>query len=270
MAKGIESGGFVIRRKSSGKHPAKASQRSARPWPEDTHDERLRDALARELIGACVEGLKLFGLDTKKLGKLAAEAAPTGTAGRKSYASELLEDADRLGHAISKWGEDPAYRDITGRHAILSIRGGSRHSFTRLVREFFPGWDVVDVIRLGCKNNVFERVGADKVALLNNCVLYPGNSPLILASAVRTVRRVFRAADFNRRLTSASAEVWPERAVWVEVSDDDFREFVGFIRPQINSIIDMSNRWLIRRAAHPKNRLKKKRLSGLQVLVYRE
>jgi hypothetical protein len=217
-----------------------------------------------------LEGLKPFGLDATKLAKLAVQAVAVETSGRKSIASEVLTDADRLGNAISKWGEDPAYRDTTGRHAVLSIRDSGRHSFTKLAREFFPDWDVVEVVRLGCKNNVFERVGRDKVALLNNCVLYPGNSLLILASAVRTVRRVFRAADFNRRLKSASAEVWPERAVWVEVSEDDFRDFVGFIRPQINSIIDMSNRWLMRRSAHPKNRQKRKRLSGLQVLVYRE
>ena len=186
-----------------------------------------------------------------------------------SSATEVLTDADQLGHAISKWAEEPGYRDITGRPAVLSVRDSGRPSFANLAHEFFPGWAVADVVTLGCKANVLERVGADKVALLNNCVLYPGNSPLILAFAIRTVRRVLHAAEFNRRVTSA-IEGWPDRAVWVEVSDGDFRDFVSFIRPQISGLLEISHRWLTRRSALSKNRRKKKRLSGLQVLVYRE
>jgi hypothetical protein len=242
---------------------------STRAWPEDERDECLRDALARELIGACMEGLKAFGLDGKRLAKLAAQAA-AGSSNRISSATKVLTDADRLCYAISKWGEEPAYRDITGRPAVLSIRGSAGHSFAKLAREFFPRRAVAEVISLGCKNNVLERVGANKVALLSNSLLYPGNSPLSLATAIRTVRRVLRAADFNRRVTSGIQEAWPERAVWVAVPDDDFREFVRFIRPQIGALTEMSNRWLMRRSALPKNRLKKKRCSGLQVFVYRE
>jgi hypothetical protein len=55
--------------------------------------------------------------------------------------------------------------------------------------------------------------------------------------------------------------------VWVEVSDDDFRDFVRFIRPQISGLLEISHRWLTRRAALPKNRRKKKRLAGVQMYV---
>jgi len=259
----------VTKRKGSHKkRRATIRQGSARPWPSDAHDERLRDALARELIGVCVEGLKTFGIDRRKLAKLAAQAA-ADTSERTSRATEVLTDAEQLGHAISKWAEEPAYRDITGRPTVLSIRDSGRGSFSKLAHDFFPGWAVADVVTLGCKTDVFEKVGTDKIALLNNCVLFPGNSPLILAFAIHTVRRVLRAADFNRRVTSAM-EGWPDRAVWVEVSDDDFLEFIKFIRPQISGLLEISHRWLTRRSALPKNRHKKKRLSGLQVLVYRE
>jgi hypothetical protein len=152
---------------------------------------------------------------------------------------------------------------------VLSVRDRGRSSLGKLADEFFPGWPVADVVTFGCKGNVLERVGADKVVLLNNCVLFPGNSPLILAFAVRTVRRVLRAADFNRRVTSAIQGL-PDRAGWVEVSEDDFRAFVRFIRPQISGLLEISHRWLTRRAALPKNRRKKKRLAGVQMFVFRE
>jgi len=215
-----------------------------------------------------MEGLESFGLDRTKVAKLSTRAG-TGRSERISSATELLKDADQLGHAISTWAEEPAYRDTTGRPAVLSVRDSGRASFAKLAHEFFPGRSLADIVTLGCKANVFERVGADKLALLNNCVLFPGNSPLILAFAIRTVRRVLRAADFNRRVTSA-IEGWPDRAVWVEVSDEDFRDFVRFIRPQISGSLELSHRWLTRRAALPKNRRKKKRLAGIQMFVFRE
>jgi hypothetical protein len=254
--------------KSHRKRKATVQSGSARPWPADAHDERLRDALARELLGVCVQGLRTFGLDSRRLTKLAAQASAAASK-RTSSATQVLTDADQLGLAISKWAEEPAYRDTTGRPAVLSVRDSGRFSFGRLAHEFFPGWVIADVVTLGCKANVLERVGTDKVALLNNCVLFPGNSPLILAFAIRTVRRVLHAATFNRRVTSA-IEGWPDRAVWVEVSDDDFRDFVRFIRPQISGSLEMTHRWLTRRAVLRKNRRKKKRLAGIQIFVFRE
>lgn len=255
----------------------KASQRKrketirdalARPWPADAHDERLRDALARELIAVCVEGLKAFGMDGRRVATLAVHTLAS-TSKRISSARQVLTDAEQLGHAISRWAEEPGYRDSTGRPAVLSVRDGGRSSFGKLAHEFFPKWTVADVVTFGCKANVLERVGADKVALLNNCVLFPGNSPLILAFAIRTVRRVLRAADFNRRVTSA-IDGLPDRAVWVEVSDDDFRDFVRFIRPHISGSLEMSHRWLTRRSVLPKNRRKRKHLAGIQIFVFRE
>jgi hypothetical protein len=228
----------------------------------------LRDALARELIGTCMAALKSFGLDGRKLAKLATQVT-MASAKQPSTATEVWTEADQLGLAISRWAEEPAYRDTTGRPAVLSVRDAGPDSFQTLAHDFFPGWAVADVVTLGCKANVLEKVGADKVALLNNCVLSPRNSPLVLAFAIRTVRRVLQAADNNRRVSSAE-EGWPDRAVWVKVSDEDFRDFVKFIRPQIGGLLEISHRWLTRRAALPKHRRKKKRLSGIQIFVFRE
>jgi len=261
---------MTTKKQNASHRKRKASIRpgSSPHWPADAHDERLRDALVQELIGVCVEGLKPFGLDGRNLAKVAAQA-PAAPSERVSRAGQVLSDAEQLGHAISKWAEEPAYCDTTGRPAVLSVRDTGRSSFGKLMQEFFPGWPVADVVTLGCKANVFEKVGTDRVALLNNCVLFPGNSPLILAFAIRTVRRVLRAANFNRRVASA-IEGLPDRAVWVEASEDDFRDFVRFIRPQISGLLEISQRWLTRRAALPKNRGKKKRLAGVQMFVFRE
>jgi hypothetical protein len=258
----------IKQKTSDRKRKATIRRGPAGPWPADAYDERLRDDLARELIGVCVQGLKAFGLERTRLAKLAAQAS-IETSKRTSSARQVLTDADQLGIAISKWAEEPAYRDTTGRPAILSVRDIGPVIFGKLAHEFFPSWALADVVTLGCKANVLERVGADKVALLNNCVLFPGNSPLVLAFAIRTVRRVLRAADFNCRVTSA-IEGWPDRAVWVEVSDEDFRDFVKFIRPQIGGSLELSHRWLTRRAARSKNRRAIKRLAGIQMFVFRE
>ena len=242
-------------------------QRSARSWPADAHDERVRDALAQELIGTCMTALKSFGLDGRKLAKLATQVTMR-SAQQPSTATEVWTEADQLGRAISRWAEEPAYRDSTGRPAVLSVRDAGPDSFQTLAHEFFPGWAVADVVTLGCKADVIEKVGADKVALLNNVVLSPRNSALVLAFAIRTVRRALQAADNNRHVSFA--EGWPDRAVWVTVSDEDFRDFVKFIRPQIGGLLEISHRWLTRRAALPKHRRKKKRLSGIQIFAFRE
>ena len=87
---------------------------------------------------------------------------------------------------------------------------------------------------------------------------------------IRSVRRFLLTADVNRRVGSAVPEGWPDRTSFVEVSEDDFREFIKIIRPQISDLIEMSNRWLCQRSRLPRNRVKKKRVAGMQVFVFRE
>lgn len=248
--------------KATGSKTGRRKQRGADHQP-------LRDKLARELIGVCMATLKTYGLNDQRLAKLAAEAA-AASSGNIDCATEVLAEAQRLADTTNKWVEDPAYRDVTGRPAVLSVRDAGGCSFAALAREFFPEWAVADVVTLGCKANVLERVGSDKVALLNSTVLFIGNSMPMLAYSIRTVQRFLCTAEFNRRVDSAVPEGWPDRTSFVKVSDDDFREFVRVFRPQISGLIEMSNRWLFQRSRLAKNRRKKKRVAGIQVFVFRE
>ena len=257
--------------KTTGSTKGQAKQRrvSAAQPSADSDDELLRDTLARELIGVCMATLRTYGLDNDRLAKLAVGAA-TGSSGQIRSATEVLAEAQRLADTTNKWVEDPAYRDVTGRPAVLSVRDGEGCSFATLAREFFPERAVADVVTLGCKANVLERVGPDKVALLNSTVLFIGNSLPILAYSIRTVRRFLCTAEFNRRVNSAVPAGWPDRTSFVDVSEDDFREFIRVFRPQISGLIEMSNRWLFQRSRLSRNRGKKKKVAGIQVFVFRE
>ena len=126
MACGIYSGEAVKKQKVSHKKQlVRNPGRSARPWPGDAQDERVRDALARELIGACMEGLKPFGLETRRLAKLAAQAA-TGSPDRRSRASEAgtLIGLDTVIDALKVLGEGFAP------HGFGFVSDNTRHAHT--------------------------------------------------------------------------------------------------------------------------------------------
>ena len=235
----------------------------------DAADELLRETLAREFIGVCLAALKTYGLKEERLRELAIEATAEPS-GQISSATEVLAEAQQLADTMNKWVEDPAYRDNTGRPSMLCVQDDGSPSFAALAREFFPESTVADVVTLGCRANVLERVGAEKVALLNSTVLFTGNSIPVLAYSLRSVRRFLSTADVNRHVDSAVSEGWPDRTSFVEVSEEDFREFIKIIRPQISGLIEMSNRWLFQRSRLPRNRSKKKKVAGLQVFVFRE
>jgi hypothetical protein len=259
----------VAKKKSITKDQAKLRQGSATQPVAHFSDKQVRDALGRELLGVCMATLRTYGLRNSRIAELAAEAAAAIT-GEICSATEVLADAQRLADSMNKWVEDPAYRDITGRPAVLSVRDSGGHCFAALAREFFPERTVGEVVKLGCEANVLERVGPDKVALINSTVLFTGNSLPILAYSIRTVQRFLCTAEFNRRVSAAVPGGWPDRTSFVEVSEDDFQEFVRVFRPQISGLIEMSNRWLFQRSKLSRNRLKKKRIAGIQVFVFRE
>ena len=52
--------------------------------------------------------------------------------------------------------------------------------------------------------------------------------------------------------------------------DEDFQDFVTMIRPQISSLIEMTNRWMFQRSQLARNRLKRKRVAGIQVFIFRD
>jgi len=231
-------------------------------------EEALRRLLAQELIEVCTATLKTYGLHNATLTALAASAARRNS-GKIKRATAVLAEAQRLSEATNKWVEDPAYRDATGRPAVLSIRDRDGCSFAALAEEFFPERTVADVLSLGCRANVLERIGREKVALLNSTVLFTGRPLSILAYSIRTVRRFLGTAEFNRRAKAAALEGWPDRTSFVAVSDADFREFVRIFRPQISDLIESSNRWLFQRSQLRRSR-GKKRIAGLQAFVFRD
>lgn len=237
--------------------------------PQLTADQQLPELLARELIGVCMATLKSHGLPRERLAELATSAALEDS-GRIESATAVLADSQSLAELTNKWVEDPAYRDVTGRPAVLSMQQRKGCSFAALSAEFFPDRTVAEVIALGCEAKVIERIGRDKVALLNSTVLFTGSSLPILAYSIRSVRRLLATAEFNRRADAAALENWPDRTSYVGVTDEDFHEFIRVFRPQISELIESSNRWLSQRAGLPRNRRKAKRIAGLQAFVFRE
>jgi hypothetical protein len=232
-------------------------------------DKIVLEALAGELLSVCMTTLKTYGLSAEKLVELAGSASSART-GRKSAFSAVLAEAECLANLLNKWVENPRYRDATGRPAVLPLLKGSGRSFTALAQEFFPTWSVADVVGFGIKTCVIEKVGRDKVAMINSTVLFTGNASLILAHLIRSVRRLFSTGDFNRRARSALLEGWPDRTSIVAVSDEEFSEFVKFIRPQVSDWAEMSNRWLFQRSQSTKSKGRNKREAGLQIFVFRD
>jgi len=235
-------------------------------WGLDSRDMAIRDALAIELLSTCTAALETYGLSRARLAGLAREAL-AGKSKRKSSARMVLEAAEQLSEMIAKWGEHPAFLDETGRPAVLTI-GGQNSPFEILSTEFFPGYSIYDVVEFGCEANAMERVGRDKVARLNDCVVFTGNSFLILAHSVRTVRRFLSTANFNRKSHIAIADGRPDRTSCGEISNKDFSEFIRVMRPQISNVLEMSNRWLARRADNPKNGGKRKKIAGVQAFLF--
>lgn len=228
----------------------------------------LPELLARELIGVCMATLRGHGLPGKRLAALARQAALDSGAPIHSTTA-VLSEAHQLAELTNKWVEDPAYRDDTGRPAVLTVSARSGPCFARLARQFFPGLPVARVVAMACRQRVAERVRGGKIALINSTVLFTGSSLPILAYAIRSVKRFLRTADYNRRANASTLENWPDRTSYVTVSERDFNEFVRVFRPQISDLIESSNRWLSQRSP-PGRRGRTLRVAGLQAFVFQE
>lgn len=237
-------------------------------WRAEFRDKAMRDDLASELLSECMYALRTYGLSKSRLLELsrsAVERRPT----RTQIARIVLEAAQRLSDLISKWGEDPAYLDSSGSSAALTFRG-QKSEFALLASEFFPDDSVSDVVRFGCEAKAIERVGRNKVARLNECVVFTGNSLLILAYSVRTIRRYLSTANFNRQRQIAVVEGRPDRAAAGVISKKDLAEFMKIMRPQISDIMDMSDRWLARRAVPEGDGGAPRHVAGIQAFLFSE
>ena len=237
-------------------------------WRANLRDKAVRDALAVEMLSACVEALKSYGLRERRLLELA-HSAVVKRRSKNENAMVVLDFTQQIAEMIAKWGEDPAFLDRSGRPAVLKITGGGC-DFASLVSEFFPNGNLRDVLEFGCQIKAIERVGRDKVARLNDYVVFTGNSLLILAYSVRAIRRYLSTANFNRQRQIAVVEGRADRTSASEISETDLPEFMRVMRPQISDLVEMSNRWLARRAELARDGRSRKRVAGLQAFLFCE
>jgi hypothetical protein len=227
------------------------------------------DALAAELIATCIAVLQTYGLKRSRLLSLSRTAVHQPS--KKRTSSGVLATAYRLSDLIARWGDDPAYLDATGKPAILKINGGGT-DFAALAREYFPRLSIRDVLALGCETKALERVGKERVARLNDCVVFTGNSLLILANTVQTIRRYLSTASFNRKRRAVSSldSGRTDRTSSYSVFEDDVAEYQRFMRLQISDLTEMSTRWLSRRPKNIANRGKRRRQVGVHAFLFVE
>jgi len=229
-------------------------------------DSLIQEALAGELISECMAALRTYGIGKARLMKMAQDAAGNRTC-TSDTARAVLGAAQQLADMIAKWGEDPALLDTSGRPAVLSLKG-RRSEFASLAAEFFPGHAVSEVLQFGCEAKAMEMVGRDKVARLNDWVVFTGNSLLILAYSVRSVRRYLGTANFNRKSRLAVIDGRPDRTSTGEIPVKDVAEFMSVMRPQISDIVEMSNRWLANRSRQSKRSRCRKIEAGIQAFLF--
>ena len=247
--------------------PRAKPQRKLR-WPMDSRERAIRDTLARELLGVCISALESYGLNRRRLMELAEDAA---SGDRSTPATtKALQDIYWMGELISDWAESAEYLDSEGRPQVIRIKGRGV-SLNSLVHKFFGGRSVEEILKLGCQTQVMERIGHDKVARFNSCVMFTGNPLLTLAHSARSIRRFLRSASYNAWTPNDPAHSLPEQTAFNAVPEEDFPEFVRVMREQISSILEMGNRWLTSRAiARRQSGSGKKVTMGIQAFVFRE
>jgi hypothetical protein len=237
-------------------------------WPQGSDEKAMRDDLARELLGVCMTALQGYGLDRRSMVGLAGQALTLR--GGTPAMTRVLQDMYWMGELISEWAENPAYLDGEGRPQVIQINGAGI-SLNALVQKFFGRRSVQEILELGCQTQVMERVGDKKVARFNACVMFTGNPLLMLAHSIRSVRRFLNSATYNAWAPIDQADIWPERTAFSAVPESDFPEFIKVMRPQIASLLEMGNRWLMARAdikQRPGSR--RKVTMGIQAFVFRE
>src|SRR5665213_450396 len=128
---------------------------SGRTSTDHEAGQAVMDALARELLGVCMATLGRYGVDARRLAELAGEAI--GSRGEIPTASKMFQDTERLGDLANEWTESPQYVDASGRPRVLPITARGL-SFTTLVRKHFAGRLAGEILEMGCKTRVLERV----------------------------------------------------------------------------------------------------------------
>ena len=255
------------RKKSQRATGARVSREDAK-GAEGAEGQDVTDALARELLGVCMSTLGRYGVGAHRIAELAGAAIASD--GEIPTASEMFQDTDRLGDLANQWTESPRYVDASGHPRVLPISGRSP-SFASLVQRHFAGRPIEEILELGCRTRVLERIGTDRVAQFGGCVMFTGNPVLMLAHAILSVRWFLSTTLANASPPVPSFKILPDRRACTAVSEEDLPEFINVMRQPIISLVEMGNRWLAARPAVRRGKGKNKKIKmGVHAYVFRD
>lgn len=255
-----------MERRTSGSHRDHRSLKSGPNGDAVVDSSSILNSLGGELLGVCMAALGEYGIKPAAIAHLAAKAATNG--GETPTARALFADVDKLGDLANEWAENPDFLDSTGKPKILPIHG-TGVSFAGLVDRFFPGRRLEEIIEMGCRTRVLERVGASKVAQFGGCVIFAGNPTLMLAHAIHSIRWFLTTTLVNAgRKESYSAS--PDRRACSQVPAELYEEFSKVMRQPLINLVEMGNRWLSARAPAPPEASGKTVAMGVHAYVFRD
>ena len=234
---------------------------------EDIAGPEVTDALARELLGVCMATLGRYGVNANRLVELAVGAIDSQ--GEIPTASKLFQDVDRLGDLANEWTENPAYVDATGRPRTLPIKGAGP-TFGNLVRKYFAGRPTNEVLDLGCRTRLLERIGDDRVAQFGGCVMFTGHPMLMLVHAIHSVRWFLATTLSNAGSQPPSTTILPDRRACTAVPEGDLHDFISVMRQPVISLVEMGNRWLSARATMKRPNKGKKIQMGVHAYLFKD
>ena len=229
----------------------------------------IQELLSNELVEVCLVAMRAYGLDVMKI--LRSQLTRSAQRGRAPIARKIFRDAYWLSELATEWTENPKFVDATGRPQVIPIHG-TNTSFAALTRKYFGRRKLSEVLDLAFRTRVIERVGSDKVAQRNACVMLTGNPILLLARAVLCVRWLLKVTESNGIHAAVRSGLLPERMAFSVIPDKRSAQFANVMRPQLSNAIEMGNRWLSKYTV--RNRAKdidrKGGLVGIHAYVFRD
>jgi hypothetical protein len=230
---------------------------------------RLEEILATELLSVCLAALRPYGVDPQKA--LRSQLSREASVAQTPVARRLFQDADRLGDLANEWTENPQFIDQSGRPLVLPIRGRGP-TFETLIRRYFGPKRLRDILELAIQTRVVERVGRDRVAHVNSCVMLTGHRVLLLARAVLSVQWMLAGAENNGLPLKEQSDLLPERMACAYISKERVTEFSSLMLPHLFNVVDMANRWLSEHMVRDRSKEAQDhtRLVGVHAYVFRE
>ena len=231
--------------------------------------ESLEEVLANELLQVFMAAIRSYGVDARRV--LKSQLAAKSFHDRTPVAKKLMHDVHWLGELATEWAENPHYVDEAGRARVLAIEGKGE-SFASLADKYFSDRRLKQIVELALRTRVIARVGRDRVAQLNTCVMLTGNPILLLARAVLCVRWLLAATESNGLRAGKKSKLSPDRLAFNFVSKERFEEFANAMRPQLFNVVDTGNRWMGKHTVRDRPRAGsgKAELMGVHAYVFHD